>query len=235
MKNLNLAKTSLLAMALVFAGYFIGNSHWKALKNNRKVTVKGLAKKEVNANLAVWPMVITLTNNSLGDLKTNLDNQKKAVENFFLSKGFSDNEIAIENTNITDAQADLYGNNRQKNFRYLAKTEVTLRTSDLKKIKEAQKEVINLVAKGVIINSKNTWRPIEFIFTDLNTIKPQMIEEATKKAKEVAEKFAKDSNSSVGKIKNAQQGLFTINDRDVNTPDIKIVRVVTTVTYFLKD
>ncbi|WP_271405367.1 SIMPL domain-containing protein [Tenacibaculum soleae] len=235
MKNLNWAKTSLLAMALVFAGYFIGNSHWKALKNNRKVTVKGLAKKEVNANLAVWPMVITLTNNSLGDLKTNLDNQKKAVKNFFLSKGFSDNEITIGNTNITDAQADLYGNNRQKNFRYLAKTEVTLRTSDLKKIKEAQKEVINLAAKGVIINSKNTWRPIEFIFTDLNTIKPQMIEEATKKAKEVAEKFAKDSNSSVGKIKNAQQGLFTINDRDVNTPDIKIVRVVTTVTYFLKD
>ncbi|OSY87907.1 hypothetical protein WH52_07645 [Tenacibaculum holothuriorum] len=234
MKNLDWAKTSLLAMALVFAGYFIGNSHWKALKNNRKVTVKGLAEKEVKADLAVWPMEITFTNNSLSDLKTDIDSQKKTVKNFFLSKGFSENEITLGNTNITDAQANLYGNNRQ-NFRYLAKTEVTLRTTDLKKIKAAQKESINLASQGVLINSKNTWRPIEFIFTDLNSIKPQMIEEATKKAKEVAEKFAKDSNSSVGKIKTAQQGLFTINDRDVNTPDIKIVRVVTTVTYFLKN
>ena len=85
-----------------------------------------------------------------------------------------------------------------------------------------------------MINSKNGWRPIEYIFTGLNDIKPEMIEEATVKAKEVAEKFAKDSNSKVGKIRSANQGLFTISDRDPSTPQVKKVRVAT-VEYLLED
>lgn len=235
MKNTSWLKIVAICVSIVIAGYFISETNWKSTKNNRKVQVKGLSEREVNANLAVWPMEITLTNNSLTVLNSDIERQKKLVLQFFTEKGFSTKEIYIGSTNITDAQANLYGNNFKQNFRYLSKTEITLRTTDIQKIKSAQKESIQLTAKGVLINSKNTWRPIEFIFTELNRIKPEMIEEATKKAKEVAEKFAKDSNSKVGKIKSATQGLFTINDRDVNTPDIKIVRVVTTVNYFLED
>jgi hypothetical protein len=91
------------------------------------------------------------------------------------------------------------------------------------------------MSKGILLESKNTWRPIEYIFTGLNELKPSMIEEATKNAREVAEKFARDSDSNVGEIRTARQGLFTINDRDENTPQIKTVRVVTTIDFQLED
>jgi hypothetical protein len=235
MKNLSWLKVLVVSLSIITAGFFIGEMNWNALKNNRRVQVKGLSEKEVKANLAVWPMQITITDNNLTSLNNKIELQKKKVLGFFKSKGFTDREINIGISNITDTKADLYNNNPKQNFRYLSKTEITLRTTDIQKIKSAQKESINLASEGILINSKNQWRPVEYLFTDLNSIKPEMIEEATKKAKEVAEKFAKDSNSKVGKIKSATQGLFTINDRDSNTPDIKTVRVVTTINYFLED
>lgn len=235
MKNLSWLKVLIVSLSIVIAGYFIGEMNWNSLKNNRRVQVKGLSEREVKANLAVWPMQVTITDNNLASLNNKIELQKKKVFNFFTSKGFTNKELNIGISNITDTKANIYNNNPKQNFRYLAKTEITLRTSDIQKIKNAQKESINLASEGILINSKNQWRPVEYLFTGLNSIKPEMIEEATKKAKEVAEKFAKDSNSKVGKIKSATQGLFTINDRDSNTPDIKTVRVVTTINYFLED
>ena len=235
MKNTSWLKVLIVSLSIVVAGFFIGEMNWNSLKNNRRVQVKGLSEREVKANLAVWPMQITITNNNLSSLNSEIESQKKKVLDFFIEKGFTSNEINIGISNITDAKANLYNNGAKQNFRYLARTEITLRTTNISKIKNAQKESINLASKGILINSKNQWRPVEYIYTGLNSIKPEMIEEATKKAKEVAEKFAKDSNSKVGKIKSASQGLFTINDRDSNTPDIKKVRVVTTVNYFLED
>ena len=235
MKNLSWLKVLTISFSIVIAGFFIGEMNWNSLRNNRKVQVKGLSEREVKADLAVWPMQITITDNNLISLNNKIESQKKKVHNFFTSKGFTSKELNIGISNITDTKANLYSSNPKQNFRYLAKTEITLRTTDIQKIKNAQKESINLASEGILINSKNQWRPVEYLFTDLNSIKPEMIEEATKKAKEVAEKFAKDSNSKVGKIKSATQGLFTINDRDSNTPNIKTVRVVTTINYFLED
>ena len=234
MKNTSWLKIGLLSIAIITAGFFVSETLWKSTKNNRKVNVKGLSEREVKANLAVWPMEITITDNNLTSLNKEIERQKKIVLTFFKQKGFTDAEINAGVSNITDAKANLYGNNKQ-NFRYLSRTEITLRTTDIAKVKSAQKESINLASQGILINSKNTWRPVEYLFTGLNSIKPEMIEEATKKAKEVAEKFAQDSNSKVGKIQSATQGLFSISNRDSNTPDIKKVRVVTTVIYFLED
>jgi hypothetical protein len=234
MKNFSWLKVLVVSLSIVIAGFFIGEMNWNSLKNNRKVHVKGLSEREVKANLAVWPMQITITDNNLSSLNSKIESQKKKVLNFFTTKGFTAKEITIGISTITDTKADLYNNTKQ-NFRYLARTEITLRTTDISKIKNAQKESINLASEGILVNSKNQWRPVEYLFTGLNSIKPEMIEEATKKAKEVAEKFAKDSDSKVGKIKTATQGLFTISDRDSNTPDIKTVRVVTTIHYFLED
>ena len=106
---------------------------------------------------------------------------------------------------------------------------------EIEKLQNALTSSLELVSKGILIDSKDNWQPIEYIFTRLNDIKPAMIEEATKKAREVAEKFAQDSNSEVGEIKKAYQGIFSISNRDQTTPHIKVIRVVTTVDYFLKD
>lgn len=236
MENISWLKILLLSIAIIIAGYFIGNTHKNALEYKRSVTVKGLSEREVNADLAVWPINISLAGNDLSILKNKIESQKNQVNQFFKDQGFNEDELTMGTTNINDAKADRYGGNpNMMAYRYFAKTEFTVRTKDIKKLQKALETSLDLIAKGIILESKNAWRPIEYSFSGLNDLKPVMIEEATKNARQVAEKFAKDSNSEVGKIMDAQQGLFSIFDRDQNTPFIKTVRVVSTLEYQLKD
>lgn len=236
MKKQDWVQTAILGIALVLAGYFIGNMHKTGKQFDRYVEVKGLSEREVKADLAVWPMNITLTGNDLKTLRAEIESQNEIVYNFFIGQGFREDEITKGTTNINDALADLFNSNYQNpEYRYLAKSEFTIRTSNIPQLQKALSESLELVSQGILLGSKNTWRPIEFIFTGLNGIKPAMIEEATKNAREVAEKFARDSNSRVGEIRIARQGLFTISDRDENTPEIKIVRVVSTIDFQLED
>ena len=234
MKNSVLLPSLFLAVAIVIAGYFIGNIHKTGKEYDRYVQVKGLSEREVQADLAVWPINAVLTGNDLKTLKDNIENQNKQVYQFFLDQGFNDAELTKGMVNITDARSNLYNNNSQyTGFRYLSKSEFTVRTKNIKKLQKALSESLTLMSKGIVLGSKNEWRPIEYIFTGLNELKPSMIEEATTNARQVAEKFARDSDSKVGPIRVARQGQFSINDRDQNTPEIKIIRVVSTIDYQL--
>lgn len=224
-----------LALSIIISGFLLSNLQVKSKAYERSVEVKGLAEREVEADLGVWPIQVTLASNDLAELKRRLDEQKKLVSKFFTDQGFDPTEFSSGPINIQDGQANIYGGNDNARYRYIAQMEFTARTSDLKKLQTALTESLELISQGILIGSRDTWRPIEYIFTKLNDIKPQMIEEATKNAREVAEKFAMDSNSAVGKIKSANQGIFSIMDRDQNTAFIKKVRVVTTIDYFLKD
>lgn len=229
-------KIVMICVSIVIAGYFVGNMHKIGKKYDRFVQVKGLSEREVNADLAVWPINITLTGNDLKTLKSDIESQNNEVYNFFIAQGFDKNELTKGSTNINDVRADIYNSNFQKNaFRYLAKSEFTVRTKDIDKLQKALSESLELMSTGIILGSKNTWRPIEYIFTGLNELKPIMIEEATKNAREVAEKFARDSDAEVGEIRMASQGLFSITDRDENTPQIKLVRVVSTIDFQLEN
>jgi len=235
MKEISWLKTGILGVSIILAGYFVGNMHKTGKKYDRYVQVKGLSEREVAADLAVWPMNITLTGNDLKLLKSTLEQQISQVYDFFIGQGFTAEELTQGITNITDTQADIYNNNTQfKDYRYIANSEFTVRTGDVKKLQKALTESLDLISQGILLGSKNSWRPIEYIFTGLNDLKPSMIEEATKNARDVAEKFARDSNSEVGEIRIARQGLFTISDRDENTPQIKVVRVVSTIDFQLK-
>lgn len=234
--NIDWLKTLIIFSSIVIAGFFVGNMHKTGKKYDRFVQVKGLSEREVDADLAVWPINITLTANDLKLLKRDIEAQNDEVYNFFIAQGFDKNELTKGSTNINDALADMYSSSYQnREFRYLAKSEFTVRTNDIDKLQKALSESLELMSKGILLGSKNTWRPIEYIFTGLNELKPSMIEEATKNAREVAEKFARDSDSQVGKIRMARQGLFTISDRDENTPQIKMVRVVSTIDFQLED
>ncbi len=229
-------KTVTIGASLVLAGFFVGNMHKTGKKYDRFVQVKGLSTREVKADLAVWPINITLTANNLQSLKSDIERQNNEVYNFFIAQGFDKDELTKGSTNISDSRADMYNPGYQNNeFRYLAKSEFTVRTNDINKLQKALSESLELMSKGILLGSKNTWRPVEYIFTGLNDLKPSMIEEATTNAREVAEKFARDSDSQVGEIRIARQGLFSINDRDENTPQIKIVRVVSTIDFQLED
>jgi len=236
MKNIDSFKIVILAISIVIAGYFIGNLLKNGKEYDRSVNVKGLSEKQVMADLAVWPINITLAGNDLKVLKDEIEKQSFEVKNFFLNQGFSEEELAIGIVNISDSRAQLYSSgNENREFRYIANADFTIRTASIEKLQNALAESLNLISKGILISSKNSWQPIQYSFTGLNALKPAMIEEATKNAREVAEKFALDSNSKVSKIKSANQGLFTINDLDQNTSYIKIVRVVSTIEYQLQD
>ena len=223
-------------VGIAVAGISIGIGFYKGRVADRYVTVKGLAEQEVNADLAIWPITFNVAENNLTVLQTGIDISRKTITNFLLESGFQNQDIAYSAPKITDTEAERqYGTERKSQYRYIAQATVTTRTNNVQLVKQTMESSGELVGKGVVLAAQSWENPTEFLFTALNDIKPQMIEEATKNARQAAEKFAKDSGSKVGKIRNATQGYFSIQDRDRNSPEVKIVRVVTTVQYFLTD
>lgn len=221
-----------IALGLFLGGLSIGVAFYKAKTADRFVTVKGLAEREVDADLAIWPITFRVTDNDLISLQNEIDQQRQVIQQFLLDAEFNRDEISRSAPRIRDAQAENYGNQTIR-YRYVADAVVTVRSSDVAKVRQTMEESGNLVSKGVVLSADSWQNPTEFLFTALNDIKPAMIEEATKNAREAAEKFAQDSGSNVGKIRNASQGFFSITDRDRNSPERKKVRVVTTIQYYL--
>ncbi|GAB4243294.1 MAG: SIMPL domain-containing protein [Ekhidna sp.] len=236
MNQQNLLPTIVLSLAIVFAGYFIGQTYVAGKKLDRTVVVKGLAEREVQADIATWPLELTVSGNELGDLQKTLEKQTKILEDFFVSSGFSEEELTVGAPTIHDSRAQLYGGqNTYQKDRYIAKVDFNLRTSNLSQLEEAMYKVPSIIGQGLVIGSKNTWQPVQYNYTKLNDIKPEMIEEATKNAREAAEKFARDSGSEVGKIKSANQGLFSISDLDPNSGVMKKIRIVSTIEFYIQD
>jgi len=224
-----------ICVGLVLLGYLISSAALKVKGMDRIVTVKGLAEREVEANIAIWPVKFAEVNNDLSKLYSVIESKSGLVVTFLKKNGFTDDEITISQPAIFDRQAQNYANASKSRFRFAASTTVTVYSKNVPLVRETMKKVVELVKEGIAISGQDYQNKTEFLFTDLNKIKPAMIEEATNNAREVAIKFAKDSGSKLGKIKNASQGQFSINDRDASTHYIKKVRVVSTVRYYLSD
>ncbi len=220
----------LLAIGLLGAGFFIGQSVKDARSADRFVTVKGLAERELRANLCIWPISFRTVRNQLYDINTNVGFFKKTIAYYLLSKGFDKSEISFGPPRVTDYDAQEYYSNRRPPNRFSAEGTVTLRTKAVEKALAVMQTSGELLKAGVVLQMNS--QP-EYLYTDLNAIKPEMIAEATKNARKAAEQFAADSGSRVGAIRKATQGLFSINNRDAYSPDFKKIRVVTTMEYFL--
>ncbi|WP_394192665.1 SIMPL domain-containing protein [Pseudoalteromonas atlantica] len=200
----------------------------------RTVTVKGLAEMEVEADTVIWPLQFSDADNDLEKLVERIEQKNDAVIAFLKLHGFDDNEISRGAQSIVDKQAREYGGENQQ-FRYIARANITVYSSQPSKVQNALAKVSQLAKQGIAIVQDSYETRIEYLFTGLNDVKPAMVQEATEKAREVAIKFAKDSKSKLGKIKTARQGQFSISNRDSNTPQLKKVRVVTSVEYYLSD
>lgn len=221
-------------LGLSVLGYFISHSVIKSKELERSVVVKGLAQKQFQADLVLWPIKFVVSNNNLKSVHEELDKNKKIILDFLKQNNISDDEVTVGLPAIMDNFARDYST-RDVQFRYLANVSINIYSKDVKKVRKAINKISNLSKKGIIFKFNDYDTRIEYIFTKLNEIKPSMIETATKNAREVALKFAKDSKSKLGKIKKARQGQFSITNRDKNTPYIKTVRVVSTVEYYLDD
>jgi len=199
------------------------------------VTVKGLSEREVPADLAIWPVAFTVSENDLTQLQGLIQNARKTVYQFLTESGFEQSEISNAPPQITDAQAASGGLDVSKRpARYRANITVLLRSAKVAKVKSAMETCDKLVQQGIVLSGSDYTSKPQFLFTGLNQIKPDMIQEANRNARKAAEKFAADSNSPVGTIRHAIQGTFEVNDVDSSSPDRKIVRVVTTVDFYLQ-
>jgi uncharacterized protein len=219
---------------LTSLGFFLGGSLIKFKEFERTVTVKGLSEKELPADIALWPISFMAVSNDLTELYAQVEKDTVRITDFLLANGFEKKEINVSSPKIEDKLAQGYEKERIE-FRYTANQTVTVYTSKVDAARAAMNKLIELGRTGILFTDNTYENSVEYLFTGLNDIKPQMVEEATLSAREVAEKFAKDSKSRLGKIKMASQGQFSIADRDKNNPHIKTIRVVSTVEYYLSD
>lgn len=235
MDNLkSLVPSLLLALGIVVLGLCVKSGMGSFSQNARVVTVKGLAEKEVKADKVIWPIVYKELGNDLNALYNTINKKNKVVLDLLASKGITADEITTS-VDVTDMDADAYTADRSP-YRYRVSSIITVNTKKVDTVLALLKEQTSLIQKGVAVTFSNYSYPsIQFEYTGLNEIKPEMIKEATKNARKAAEQFAIDSESKLGKIKTANQGQFSISDRDQNTPYIKNVRVVTTIQYMLED
>ena len=201
---------------------------------DRTVNVKGLCEKEVEADKVIWPITYKVMSNDVQSVYDMTDKNNALVLEFLKSGGLSDEEITVSVPAISDKLANEYGDNNRA-FRYIATNVVTVCTDKVDAVLSLLSRQSELLRKGVVISGNSWENPLEFKYEALNALKPSMVEEATRNAREVSQKFASDSGSRLGKIKTASQGVFSIENRDSNTPNIKKVRVVTSVTYYLKN
>jgi len=225
------AAALLVALGLAAAGWLGAQGLARLRTQDRFVTVKGSAERIVDADLVVWPLPHTVGGNDLVDVQRQLDANTETIRAFFQQAGFPADEVLVSPPRLEDRWAYAYGDQRPPE-RYRYSTTVTLRTARVAEALAVLRRSGELVARGVMIGEGSA---PEFSYTRLNDVKPELIAEATANARRSAEQFASDSGATLGGIRTANQGVVSIEDRDQGSPQVKKVRVVTTVEYFLRD
>lgn len=199
----------------------------------RSVSVRGLAEREVDADLAVWNMSFSMGENSLESMQKSILEKTEVIKKYLIKHGLEESDFTVKPAAITDNSLNSYMDQTKITYKFVAQQTILVRSGKIEAVKSANADSLELVSAGIAV-SQDYDSKVSYEFTKLNDIKPEMIAEATKNARTAAEQFAHDSNSKVGKIKKATQGLFTIEDAAVGLEDKKSVRVVNTVEYLLK-
>lgn len=201
---------------------------------DRKVTVKGLSEREVLANKVTWPLIYKELGNDPSAMYELIEQKNQKVVSFLKAEGLGNDEISVNPPTIRDRQADNYGNEIM-NYRYKAECVIIVTSTDIDKVRRLMRRQSELMKQGIALVSEEYGdNSVRYEYTGLNDIKQEMVEEAMKNAKTTAEQFARDADARLDGVITAQQGQFSIDDRDRNTPYIKRVRVVNTVEYALK-
>lgn len=225
---------ALVALGLLLLGLQIKGGLKSISDNQRVVTVRGLSEREVNANKVTWPIVSKSVGDDLMVIYSGIEQTNATIIKFLKDNGISDDEISISPPQIFDNQADRYSNNKVT-YRYNVTNVVVVTSSQVDKVRKLIDRQTELIKQGVAVVAGDYQYQTTYEYTELNAVKPDMIADATRNAREAAKKFADDSESRLGKIKTASQGQFSIEDRDQYTPYIKRIRVVSTIVYYLND
>jgi len=224
----------LIALGLLCLGWFVKAGIDDFASKDRKVNVKGLAEQEVEADKVTWPIVSKEVGNDLPGLYDKIGTTQKKIKAFLLRSGIKETELTENAPQVIDLQAREYGDNN-KSYRYIVTSVITVTSSNVKQVRQIIARQGDLLKEGVAIVDGGYENPVKYEFVSFREMKPKMMQEAIENAEKTAQQFAENSHSKLDKIVSADQGQFSIENRDDNTPYIKKVRVVTTVTYSLKD
>jgi uncharacterized protein len=236
----NILAGGLIGLGVATGGFLAGESLVKSRLGYRVVTVKGLSEREAKADLGFWPIRFVATGATLEDARVKLENSEKSVKAFLAGNGFTDNDMQVQNIQVEDRIAGYNAQGTPEDSRFVLTEDLLVRSGDVEKLAAASKMVGDLLKSGVVFSSDAYNAGPSFIFTKVSDLKGDMLTEATKRAREAADKFAAESGAVVGDIQNANQGIIEItpaieipNDRP-EKQIMKKVRVVTTITYFLR-
>jgi hypothetical protein len=234
MKENRMIGSALIALGLVCLGWFIKAGIDNFAEKDRKVNVKGLSEREVEADKVTWPIVSKEVGNDLPELYNKIGSTQQKIKAFLLRSGVKEAELTVNAPQVIDLEAREYNDNRQPN-RYIVTSVITVTSNDVDKVRQIISRQGDLLKEGVAIVDGGYENPVKYEYVSFKEMKPKMMQEAIENAEKTAQQFAENSHSKLNKIVSADQGQFSIDDRDSNTPYIKKVRVVTTVTYSLKD
>ena len=222
-----------LVLGLAVFGFQVERAVRTGREFDRFLTVKGLSEREVKANLAIWPIRFSVDAEDLGALKNAMEtNRALSAVAYLQESGIDTNEIKLGLPEVSDRLDERIQANRPA-LPIWGVVTLVVRSPNVDVVKKAIQGADKLLEKGVTLTGEGYGDHTEFIFNAVNDVKPAMIKEATANARIAAEKFAQDSNSKVGRIRRATQGVLEIEDRDAASPEWKVLRVVTTVDFFL--
>jgi len=238
-----LVSAAVIALGLTLGGFAVGNGFARARAADRYVTVKGVAEREVRANLAIWPLRVVGADNDLTAANAKVAKNLAGVREFLVRHGVDTAQVQLAEFTVHDAFANEYAPDRQPANRYIVRQTMLVRSNQPDKVLAASQQVSELAAIGVVVSSGGSGEMGSgptFVFSGLNQLKPAMIADATARAREAAAQFARDSDTELGGIRQANQGVFEILARD-QAPGIseesqiaKTVRVVSTIDYYLR-
>jgi hypothetical protein len=223
-----------LALGLAIFGMQVSRAVKRGRDFDRFLSVRGLSERQVKATLAIWPIRFASYANELPHLKQMIEGNKVLVLDYLKEQGLSSDNISYGLPEVSDKSEHESNDDKSALPRYKAVTTLVVRSSKVDLVKQAIQHADTLLEKGVTLVSDGYGDKTEFTFDKINDLKPAMIQEATANARAAAEKFAQDSHARVGAIRRATQGVVEVEDLDVATPEQKVIRVVTTVDFFLE-
>ena len=237
------ATSSIMAVGIAIGGFLAGHGIARVRAEDRYVTVKGISEREVRADLAIWTIKIVAADNDLSVANAHIQNDIKQVRQFLARHKLDSGQAELQDFAVADAETNQYVNPTGRGTRYVIRQAIVVRSKGPDVVLAASQQVAELVSAGVVLSTNEEYRTggLTFVFSGLNKLKPEMIAEATARAREGAEQFARDAHSPLGSIRQASQGVFSILPRDqvqgvMEAGQIaKTVRVVSTVEYFLKN
>jgi uncharacterized protein len=236
----NVLAGGLIGLGVASGGFLAGDALVKSRLGFRVVTVKGLSEREAKADLGFWPIRFVTTGATLEDARGKLETAEKSVKTFLAGRGFDDTDIQVQNIQVEDRIAGYNAQGTPEESRFVLTEDLLVKTSDVEKLADASRMIGDLLKSGVVFSSDAYNAGPSYIFTKVNDLKGEMLTDATKRAREAADKFAAESGAAVGDIQNANQGIIEITPA-IEIPNerpekqmMKKVRVVTTITYFLR-